>query len=939
MGLTISDDSAQQVEKEGTTAPPSDADAIATQVETAAESMDVDTTEEPAHASDAPKDVPPSTDTVQPMATQDTANAEPTTGDRDERPGSSHAETEVVASEEQSGQVEMREGAVAIESKELEVVAAEEEPEAVEDTEVVEVDELEVIETDEVAVIEADEDGVVEAEQLEVVAAEETVEVAAEERSQTASTDWPEIEQSQIDAISGGIDQATASTGDTQFDHPAPAVTELGITPADDTRDAAPADDVKMAEDIEENSKQSEDDIVPATVTTSALAPVAEATQHDDNQQVDRAAEVEETPVSVGASNDAAEDETVDLKEAPSVEAIQAEDAATVAAGFSSAAEGGDHSAVDKHEAAPLGEDSSAIEADEEAEQPEIIEDIDEEEQVDVVEESTEQREAEVGKAEGKDTVQSEDVLEQDEATEKVETDKEAEDVEPVEDVEQAGTAEQIADAEKAEDVELGEDVEPVEDVAIAKPAADVESQEVVEQEDVEPEEVVEQEEEAEEVEETEPVGAVEQTESAAADLTAPSADGPASLPSEDFIPVAPSWQVGAAPESDASTSKPPKLGDAFDEDDDTFAKLGSQLTADNETLLSPVKLDKGKGKQPSSSSLPGSDSDEEDADAASPAVEPLPLAPVTCLVPHHHHRGDHEPHAEPAAPAATPSSRTRRQSAANIEPPVTRSKCTYEKLKVTEDDLSVTMVVPRCAIDHSKLKEENAVILGPASEAEQNYSQVQLVPRLNPILSTKVSRIIGAVLERVGHCSVLSTEGEAIEEERTSRGHSLRRSLPARTPDPATPRISSAHLTPSSATSRRPRRSTSPLKPSSLGESSSKTPQRKAGEASPRSPRRQTETPSPRITRSMKADAEGDISIASDLPDITEEKEDTAMDVDATDNEADDEFPPALSTRQRKRKLENEAAETDDVATSPRGKRRAVEEPKRSWTSWLFRR
>lgn len=337
------------------------------------------------------------------------------------------------------------------------------------------------------------------------------------------------------------------------------------------------------------------------------------------------------------------------------------------------------------------------------------------------------------------------------------------------------------------------------------------------------------------------------------------------------------------------------------------------------------------------SSAAPGKQEYEDvdgDADDASPlaAMEPLPLAPVTCLIPHHH--GEHDGHETPSSSQATPSTRARRQSAATIEPPVTRSKCTYQKLKVSEGDLSVVMVVPRCSIDHSKLKEENAEILGPASVEEQTRSEVQLVPRLNPILSTKVSRIIGAILDRMGHCSVLSAEGEnAIELDRTSRHTSMRQSLPARTPDPTTPKSSSLHLTPSSIRKHRKNRSISPMKASILGHGQETTPQRHV-EESPRSQKRRLSvSSSPRVTRSQKAEVE--------FLDAAPSESQQEGEVSGAAHE--ETASPAHSTRQRKRKLESDAAATttnEQGSPDRGGKRRAVakkeQAKKGGWFSWI---
>lgn len=269
-------------------------------------------------------------------------------------------------------------------------------------------------------------------------------------------------------------------------------------------------------------------------------------------------------------------------------------------------------------------------------------------------------------------------------------------------------------------------------------------------------------------------------------------------------------------------------------------------------------------------------------------SMEPLSLAPITCLIPHHHNDDEDE-----SSPRVAPKSpyRTRRSNTI-----ITRSKCSYQKLLVKDGDLSVIMVVPRCSIDHTLLDDENAVILGPADKKEQDDSRVDLVDKLNPVLSTKVSRLIGQVLHRVGHCSVLETAGEGvIEEERPRRSVSVRRdrsSLPARTPEPSTPLTRSSALT-------------------SVRNSESKSRQ------SPTGSRTETETRAPDAQNTPKAtEPSFDEVVLPNTP--------------RTPSRTQPDSKPATATRQRKRKLETEAKDEGDTSTNTvehGGKRVAVEE------------
>ncbi|WVW79205.1 hypothetical protein I302_101171 [Kwoniella bestiolae CBS 10118] len=190
--------------------------------------------------------------------------------------------------------------------------------------------------------------------------------------------------------------------------------------------------------------------------------------------------------------------------------------------------------------------------------------------------------------------------------------------------------------------------------------------------------------------------------------------------------------------------------------------------------------------------------SDEEKTETGSPQKEKPPFLPQvsesTIMRLFHRHGSPNN------APGPGPSTVTHRRTrsrgrpsdTSNLEPPTTRSRCYYEKLRVSDDDLTAVILVPHCAIPEIKqLEQESARVEGRSSESEEAEGRSLPMdvdhPILLPQLTTKIRRIVGHQLVDEGHCYVLYAKDDAklpeVEPTGTpkgtpNRGHRKRKSV-----------------------------------------------------------------------------------------------------------------------------------------------------------------
>ncbi|WVF65681.1 hypothetical protein IAT40_000412 [Kwoniella sp. CBS 6097] len=171
--------------------------------------------------------------------------------------------------------------------------------------------------------------------------------------------------------------------------------------------------------------------------------------------------------------------------------------------------------------------------------------------------------------------------------------------------------------------------------------------------------------------------------------------------------------------------------------------------------------------------------SDEDRTEAGSPVkkpsdIQPPPLPHMTSSaimrLRHVHGNALDQPPAIEAAPShrrTRSKARTSTSASPAPEPRVTRSHCFYEKLRVTDDDLTAVIMVPHCAVsDAERLVEEMAEVEGPASDMEELEARIQQMdqshPILHPRLTTKIHRIVGAQIFDEGHCYLLYATDDA---------------------------------------------------------------------------------------------------------------------------------------------------------------------------------
>ncbi|OCF44891.1 hypothetical protein I317_01170 [Kwoniella heveanensis CBS 569] len=169
--------------------------------------------------------------------------------------------------------------------------------------------------------------------------------------------------------------------------------------------------------------------------------------------------------------------------------------------------------------------------------------------------------------------------------------------------------------------------------------------------------------------------------------------------------------------------------------------------------------------------------SDEEKTEAGSPVKEssavlppPLPHMTSSAIMRLRHIHGN-APDQPPAVEPAPTHRRTRSKAQASASPapppPVTRSHCYYEKLRVSDDDLTAVIMVPHCTVsDLEQLEEETSQVEGEASDMEELEARTQQMDHSNPILhprlTTKIRRIIGAQIFDEGHCYLLYAADDA---------------------------------------------------------------------------------------------------------------------------------------------------------------------------------
>ncbi|WWC97841.1 hypothetical protein V866_004728 [Kwoniella sp. B9012] len=181
--------------------------------------------------------------------------------------------------------------------------------------------------------------------------------------------------------------------------------------------------------------------------------------------------------------------------------------------------------------------------------------------------------------------------------------------------------------------------------------------------------------------------------------------------------------------------------------------------------------------------------SEEEKTEKGSPQKEkPPPFLPQVSesTIMRLFHRHGSPSNASGPGPETTAHRRTRSRGRAStsLEPPTTRSHCYYEKLRVSDDDLTAVILVPHCAIPGSiQLEQETSYVGGRSSESEETEGmKLQMDhdhPILLPQLTTKIRRLVGNQLVDEGHCYVLYAKDDAkvpeIEENGTPRGTPLR--------------------------------------------------------------------------------------------------------------------------------------------------------------------
>lgn len=352
---------------------------------------------------------------------------------------------------------------------------------------------------------------------------------------------------------------------------------------------------------------------------------------------------------------------------------------------------------------------------------------------------------------------------------------------------------------------------------------------EVTEEEEGEEDEQV-----AEEEEETEEMEVVDHDRHQ--QVQEPSAEETEISPSDESIPQSASASIAAT--ADPSTSERKALSSSLDDriPSDAAAAPYDTMVDDDAALEGRLAGDDAETAELNESAIQDDHDDHataEEMDVAQPG-EPEPVtarSPTPPLMPRLHH--SHGPQrvapapersptppaattaivtdavamAEPTAPEAPSESQqlpsgSQRKARVSLRssPPRTRSRCGFSKLRFmargdTDDqEYWVTVLVPQCVVDPSKLKKESADELGSADHADLCRARPEDVARLVPELAFKLSRAIGHDLVEDGHSvGVLDASDGAIDVVRPAGRHTSRL---MNTPDPAAP-ASTTHQTP----------------------------------------------------------------------------------------------------------------------------------------------
>lgn len=117
------------------------------------------------------------------------------------------------------------------------------------------------------------------------------------------------------------------------------------------------------------------------------------------------------------------------------------------------------------------------------------------------------------------------------------------------------------------------------------------------------------------------------------------------------------------------------------------------------------------------------------------------------------------------------PHGRTRSQAVATATPVVTRSHCTYRKMRISDEDLSAVLLVPQCSLgEPEKLKEERSEDAGEPTEEEELEAKMKPIteqrPLVHPRLAHKIHRIVGHTIYNEGTCYLLYACDDALDPE-----------------------------------------------------------------------------------------------------------------------------------------------------------------------------
>ncbi|KAK8843429.1 hypothetical protein IAR55_007086 [Kwoniella newhampshirensis] len=133
------------------------------------------------------------------------------------------------------------------------------------------------------------------------------------------------------------------------------------------------------------------------------------------------------------------------------------------------------------------------------------------------------------------------------------------------------------------------------------------------------------------------------------------------------------------------------------------------------------------------------------------------------------HHHGSPGANSAPVAAALHRRTRSRTRTSASPapQPPVTRSHCFYEKLRISDDELTAVILAPHCTLlNTEQMGEEDARVEGVPTAGEEIEARQQMISHDNPILqprlATKLRRIVGAQIFDERCCYVLYARADA---------------------------------------------------------------------------------------------------------------------------------------------------------------------------------